>query len=75
MEGFPRYVELTKDIFVPFEWPLDGIDKLVLTLAEKIIKDDNSVNSILQVKEIPAKLVTLINNNYCVYVFEQVSIM
>lgn len=74
MEGFPHYAELRKDIFVPSEWPLDGIDRLVLTLAEKIIKEDNSVNSILQVKGIPAKLVTLINNDYFVYVFKKVSI-
>ncbi|KAH0547122.1 hypothetical protein KQX54_017167 [Cotesia glomerata] len=74
MKGFPHYVLLTKDILVPSGWPLDGIDRLVLTLAEKIINENNSVNSILQVKDVPAKLVTLINNDDFVYVFEQVSI-
>ncbi|CAD6243648.1 GSCOCT00014240001.2-RA-CDS [Cotesia congregata] len=74
MEGFLYYVKLTKDIFVPSGCPLDCIDRLVLTLAEKIINENNRVNSILQVKDIPAKLVTLKNNDDFVFVFEQVSI-
>lgn len=75
MDELPIYVELANDILIPLEWPLDGIQELVLSLARKIISQDNGISSILQIKGIPAKLVTQKINSGFVHVFEKVSKM
>ncbi|XP_057321124.1 uncharacterized protein LOC130664940 [Microplitis mediator] len=66
------YVELAPSILVPYEWPIRGLESLVLTLAEEIIAQDDSVKSILQVKNIPAKLIRHIDSSGFTYVFEKV---
>lgn len=70
-----EYVKLANNIFIPAEWPISGLDKLVLTLARKIIDQNNGISSILQLKDIPAKLVTQTVNSGLVHVFEKVSKM
>lgn len=57
MEDFGTYVRLASDILVPAEWPLGGIDKLVLALARKIIDEGDDVTPILQVRDVPTKLI------------------
>uniref|UniRef100_UPI00043FFDCA hypothetical protein n=1 Tax=Microplitis demolitor TaxID=69319 RepID=UPI00043FFDCA len=66
------YVELAPGILVPYEWPIRGLENLVLTLAKEIIAKDDSVRFILQVKNIPAKLVRHIDRSGFTYIFEKV---
>lgn len=67
------YVELKKNIHIPNEWPIQGIEGLVLFLAEKIIMNPDPVTPILQVKKIPAKLIRRPTDSGVLHVFKKVS--
>ena len=73
MEKFATYVKLASDVLVPPDWPLDGIDKLVLTLARKIIDDCDNANPILQVRDIPTRLIVESDLSGVMHVFQKVS--
>lgn len=73
MEEFATYVKLTSDILVPRDWPLDGIEKLVLALARKIIDEWDNSNPILQVRDIPTRLIVQSDLNGVMRVFQKVS--
>lgn len=73
MEELLNYVEVTKSVFVPSRWPMSNIKTLVVTLVRKIINEKKNVFSILQINDIPAKLITRKNKSDCVHVFEEVS--
>lgn len=73
MEELLNYVEVTKNVLVPSRWPLSNIKTLVVTLVRKIINENKNVFSILQVNDIPTKLITRKNESDYVHVFEEVS--
>lgn len=62
------YVELKRDIHVPIEWPISEMKQLIICFAEKIIKDGPWY--ILQINEVPAKLICSESN--CVYTFQKI---
>ncbi|KAG8039937.1 hypothetical protein G9C98_004546 [Cotesia typhae] len=73
MEELLNYVEVTKNVLVPSRWPLSNIKTLVVTLVRKIINENKNVFSILQVNDIPTKLITRKNKSDYVHVFEEIS--
>nr|CCQ19233.1 conserved hypothetical protein BV8 [Cotesia sesamiae Kitale bracovirus] len=73
MEELLNYVEVTKNVLVSSRWPLSNIKTLVVTLVRKIINENKNVFSILQVNDIPTKLITRKNESDYVHVFEEIS--
>ncbi|XP_014299758.1 uncharacterized LOC103579078 isoform X1 [Microplitis demolitor] len=66
-------VEVVPNIFVPIEWPIEGLENLIVTLAKKIIARFNFLSPIVQVKNIPTRLIRRIYMNTPAYFFQKVS--
>nr|AOH69158.1 hypothetical protein A6F54_89 [Microplitis mediator bracovirus] len=67
------YVELAENIYVPYEWPIRGIENLILVLAEKIISQFGFASPVLQVKNIPTRLMRRTKTTGSIHVFEKVA--
>ncbi|XP_057322112.1 uncharacterized protein LOC130665659 [Microplitis mediator] len=67
------YAELAPNIFVPTEWPIQGLEDLIVTLAKRIIARFNVLSPIVQVKNIPTRLIRRVYVNNSGYFFQKVS--
>ncbi|XP_074097955.1 uncharacterized protein LOC141526771 [Cotesia typhae] len=67
------YVELERNIFVPVEWPIRGIESTVLSLAKRIILEPDDMTCFLEVQNIPTKLVRHPTRTSSVNIFQKVS--
>lgn len=67
------YVELAPNILVPQEWPICRIETFLLKVIEKLINHCQHTNPILQVTNIPARLVRREAINGMCYIFKKVS--
>lgn len=69
-----KFVQLSKRIFVPQEWPIRGIETFLIKLAKTIIDDVTSDNFIiLQVHNIPTVLIRNEGNYGTRYFFKTIS--
>lgn len=73
MDATVLYVKLNPDILVPIEWPLSGINSIVLKLATEIIMQNDHVDPILQVDGIPARMDRYFDEHGYYYVFHKIS--
>ncbi|CAD6243677.1 GSCOCT00013102001.2-RA-CDS [Cotesia congregata] len=67
------HVELERDIHIPLEWPIRGIESTLLSLAQKMIMESNTEKCFLEVQNIPAKLVRHPTRTGFVNIFQKVS--
>ncbi|ACE75505.1 conserved hypothetical protein [Bracoviriform facetosae] len=69
-----KYVQLSKRIFVPNEWPVRGLRTFLLKLTTLVINDVNCNGVIvLQVQDIPTVLVRREENDKVWYFFEKIA--
>ncbi|XP_057320795.1 uncharacterized protein LOC130664736 [Microplitis mediator] len=71
--GYVVYVELAPNILVPKEWPIRGIETFLLQVIEKLINHSQHASPILQVTNIPARLVKRETIKGICYIFKTVS--
>lgn len=67
------YVELKRNIHIPLEWTIQGIEGIVLLLAEKIIMESDSSLCFLEIQDIPAKIVRRITRSGFINTFQKIS--
>lgn len=66
------YVELKHNIHIPLEWPIQGIEKIVLFLAEKIIMEPDPPPCFLEIQNIPTKIVRRITRSGFINIFQKI---
>nr|AOH69146.1 hypothetical protein A6F54_77 [Microplitis mediator bracovirus] len=69
-----NYVKLSSKILVPEEWPIRGFKKLLMSLAEKMINnDDHHQIAVLRVNNLATMVVQYQDANETYYLFEKIS--
>lgn len=69
-----KYVQLSKRVFVPNEWPVKGLESFFLKLAKLVIDDVTSDRVIvLQVQNIPTILVCHGEGEETKYFFQRIT--
>lgn len=67
------HVELERNILVPLEWPIQGMESTVLSLAKRIILEPDDMTCFLEVQNIPARLVRIPTRTSFINIFQTVS--
>ncbi|CAD6243552.1 GSCOCT00013081001.2-RA-CDS [Cotesia congregata] len=67
------HVELKRDILIPLEWPIRGIERTVLYIAQKMIMEPDAEKCFLEVQNIPAKLLRRPTRTGFINIFQKVS--